>query len=309
MERRIPDYTTIIMSGGGVKGLGILGSLHFLEDKNKLRQVRRFVGTSVGAIIGYLVSIGYAPIDIMVRIHQRQIMERMMKDMNVMDLIHHGGALNFFILHEFLEDMTIDKIGHILTLGQLLREYGKELVCCTYNYHKRQCEYLNPHDHPDLPCLTALRMSSSLPFLFRPFPYNGALFIDGAILDNFPLSQIRENELTLAIRVTGMVHDDTDLDHVVDEHRPSAEDPRTSFNLMSYLLGILSIPFEHASRRHPAHVHAHVVHVPLTVPIFPLQMSMRDKFNAFSIGYETVHRYFQKSYIIPYGGGFTTPPK
>lgn len=298
------------MSGGGVKGLGLLGTLHFLEDKNKLRHIRRFIGTSVGAIIGYLVSIGYAPIEVMVKIHQKQIMECMMKEMNIMDLLHHGGALNFFLLHEFLEDLTIAKIGHVISLGQLLREYGKELVCCTYNYHTRQCEYLNPHDHPDLPCLTALRMSCSLPFLFRPFPYNKTLYIDGAILDNFPISQVKDHEVAIAIRVMGMekekdgISKPSNRDTKKDGRRGRADtssSSSSSFNLMTYLLDILSIPFEHVSkqRRHVCGV-VDTVDVPLNVPIFPLSMSMSDKFNAFSLGYETIHRYFQKSYIVPY---------
>lgn len=307
MNHSIPDYTTLVMSGGGIKGLGLLGALQFLADQNKLQRIHKFIGTSVGAIIGYLISIGYSPIEIMVNINQKQIIEKMMSGLNIMDLIHHGGALNFFTLHEFLEDLTISKVGHVLTMQQLFKEFGKHLVCCTYNYYTRECEYLDYTNNPDLPCLTALRMSSSLPFLFHPFPYDGNLYIDGAILDNFPVSQLREDDVAIAIRLG--------QDHSVPLQNKSGSKSASmhgnmkrppSFDLMTYILEIIYIPIENAHKHSTIlakHKPLDTIHIVLDVPVFRLNISMADKFNNFSYGYEAVKRYYQKSYIIPWSLG------
>lgn len=302
----IPEYTALVMSGGGVKGLGLLGALQFLADKHKLKNIQKFIGTSVGAIIGYLLSIGYSPIEIMVTINQKQIIERMVNGLNMLDLVHHGGALNFFILHEFLEDMTISKVGHVLTLRQLFDEFGKHLICCTYNYHTKESEYLDYVNHPNLPCLTALRMSSTLPFLFRPFPYEGHLYLDGAVLDNFPVSQLNEKDVAIAIRL-GQDHS-TSSNEVNKQvrkscHKNGSKRGSTTFDLMSYILEIVYIPIENGHRLSSImakHGPLDTIHVILDVPVFHFHLSMAEKFNSFSIGYETIKRYYQKSFIIPW---------
>jgi predicted acylesterase/phospholipase RssA len=93
-------------------------------------------------------------------------------------------------LQEFLEKRTVEKFQQYFTLSQLLDRTGKSLVCSTYNVTQRKMEYLSPSTHPDLPCITAIRMSSALPFLFEPFMYMNSVYIDGGVYDDFPLSQI-----------------------------------------------------------------------------------------------------------------------
>ena len=307
MNSSIPDYTTVVMSGGGIKGLGLLGALQFLADKNKLRHVKKYIGTSIGAIVGYLLSIGYSPIEIMVVINQHQIIEKMMNGLNMMDLIHHGGALNFFILHEFLEDMTIAKIGHVLTLQQLYDEFGKHLVCCTYNYNRQECEYMDYRSHPNLPCLTALRMTSSLPFLFHPFLYEGSIYLDGAVLDNFPVSQLTEEDVAIAIRLG---QDKPTVPSMTTNPFQKKGSRRQNFDLMNYILEIIYIPIENAHRYstiHAKHKPVDMINVVLDIAVFHWNISMADKFNGFSIGYETIQRYYQKPFIIPWQEPYKIP--
>lgn len=317
MKNAIPDYTTLVMSGGGIKGLGLLGALQFLADKHKLHHVHKYIGTSVGAIIGYLLSIGYSPIEIMVVINQKQIIEKMMKGLNMMDLIHHGGALNYFVLHEFLEDLTISKVGHVLTLRELYDEFGKILVCCTYNYNTKECEYLDYLKNPTLPCLTALRMSSTLPFLFHPFLYEGNLYVDGAVLDNFPVSQLDEDDVAVAIRLgqynkvsTGSSFQEKQNARMKRPKRQASSS--STFDLMSYILEIVYIPIENANRMASIlskHKPIDTIHVMLDVAVFQWNISLVDKFNNFSVGYDTIKRYYQKPFIIPWQPVYDNNPE
>lgn len=323
---RIPEYTTLVMSGGGIRGIGLLGGLQYLADRNRLHRIRKYIGTSVGSIIGYLVAIGYSPIEIMIHLNQRQLLETFVNALNVMDLIHHGGAVNFYVLHEFLEDMTIAKIGHVLTLQQLQDEFGKELVCCAYNYDRRTAEYLGPKTFPNMPCLTALRMSSTLPFVFHPFTYEGCLYLDGAMVDTFPVSQLTEEDVALAIRLgkktpregggggggtSGLVHGkgrrgggggyatasvSTKSGGGVGANR------RKPFQLLTYLLDILYIPIEHLHRlleETCRHRPCDTIRIELEMESFQWSLSMAERFDAFSMGYDTFRRYYQPNYIIP----------
>lgn len=288
----IPDYNTMVLSGGGVKGLGLLGALQFLADQNKLLKVVKYIGTSVGAIIGYLIAIGYSPIEVMVNIYQKQVIEKVMNAVNVMDLMNHGGALNFFVLQDILEDMTISKIGHLLTMEQLYNEFGKHLICCTYNQSKGVCEYLDYRNHPKLPCMIALKMSSNFPFLFHPFFYEDSTYIDGALLENFPISRLTEEDIAIGIRLGQP-----------QQHKLPTQKHKQPFDFIQHVFSILSISIEHSSRlseSHATYKPKDTVHILLDLDVFQLSMTMTDKFNAFSVGYETIKKYYQLDYIVPY---------
>jgi predicted acylesterase/phospholipase RssA len=226
--------------------------------------------------------------------------------------------MNFCLVQEFLEESTIQKVGHLLTLKQLYEEFGKHLVCSTYNYDRKECEYLDHINSPNLPCITALRMSSNLPFLFHPFTYEGSLYYDGAMLDNFPLSQLNDNDVAIAIRLA-QARDHNSVDDSKKENEHTSKEGRfrppprrkypwtsgvtSSFDFMTYVFEIMHIPMESVyklSSLNSTHKPRDIVHVFLKYPSFRWGISMTDKFNSFSIGYETMRKYFQVSFIIPY---------
>src|SRR6185295_147822 len=57
-------FTRLVLSGGGSKGLAILGALHLFHENKALDQIIEYWGTSVGSVIGLLLLIGYTPFEI-----------------------------------------------------------------------------------------------------------------------------------------------------------------------------------------------------------------------------------------------------
>jgi len=181
------EYDTIVISGGSTKGMVSLGAIQYAFDNYLLKKVKTYVGTSSGAIICYLLIIGYTPIEIMVYICTNQILESML-EFDVVSMAQGKGALSFNRLHEHLEKMTISKIGYLPTIGDLRERYNKDLICVTYNITEDMSEYMAPDTHADFPCLTALRMSANLPLIFEKYRYGNSLYVDGGICDNFPIN-------------------------------------------------------------------------------------------------------------------------
>lgn len=179
-------YDTLVLSGASAKGFLLLGAMQYAHDNYLLNKITNYIGTSAGAMICYLLAIGYTPVEIMVYICTHHLLEKIL-NFNLVAMINGGGASSFAAIHEQLEKMTIDKIGYLPTLGNLKSRFGKSLTCVTYNLTEDKTEYLNSDTHSDLPCLIALRMSSNLPFVFENFSYNGKLYIDGGIYDNFAI--------------------------------------------------------------------------------------------------------------------------
>lgn len=225
MDRFSKDYDTLVLSGGGVNGYGILGSLQYLKDNRRLDNINTYVGTSIGAIIAYLICIGCTPMDIMVYLTTKNVLKSL-NQINVISMIQGSGCCNFNSLQEHIEKVTIDKIGQYMTLKGLKDKFGKTLIVCTYNLSKSTVEYIGPDTHPDIPCLVAIRMSSNVPLIFEDFKYMGDYYTDGGVFDNFPidLPEIKDkNKIGIAIETK------------IGEYRK----PTISSNILEYIFHIL----------------------------------------------------------------------
>ena len=108
------NYDTLVLSGGSSKGIIILGALQYAYDNFLLNKVTNYIGTSIGAIICYLLAIGYTPIEIVIYICTNQLFEKI-QHFNIVAMINGVGAISFNNIYEHLEKMTIEKLGYIPT--------------------------------------------------------------------------------------------------------------------------------------------------------------------------------------------------
>lgn len=196
------DYDTLVLSGGGTKGIIMLGSLQYALDNNYLSNIKNYIGTSVGSIICYLLAIGYTPIECIIFLCTHKLIEKM-QHFNLVAMINGDGATNYNHIQESLEKMTIEKIGRYLNLKELYEKFDKKLVCTTYNQTDKKTEYISVDTYPEMPCLVAIRLSSNVPFLFNKFKYMGNYYVDGGISDNFSILHAQEISKTkvLGIRI------------------------------------------------------------------------------------------------------------
>lgn len=282
MERR-KTYNTIVLSGGATKGFGLVGSLQYLLDIQILPHIHKFVGTSIGAILSYLVCIGYSPIEIMIISCQKKIFEKMTQ-IDILNVMNGNGAVSFHIFQELLEKLTIEKIKRYITLRDLYVKYGKELICCTYNMTLQKPEYISYKTHPDLNCITALRMSANLPFIFETFCYDDYKYVDGGIADNFPIGQVEPDDLVLGVRTQKILSK--------DPNRKEEE------NVLKQFLSMLTIPIgrvEDIQMSLQQNKHVDIISIPIPSYLcFSLNLTNTEKFDLFSIGYETTKKYFMR---------------
>ena len=89
------SYDTLILSGNSTNAIVTLGALQYLSDKDFLKTVKNYLGTSSGAILSLLLLIGYQPIEILTYI----CIEKVYKDMvqfNISNMILMGKSLMSF---------------------------------------------------------------------------------------------------------------------------------------------------------------------------------------------------------------------
>ena len=196
-----PDFDTLCVGGGSIRGLCELGALHYLYTENVLtyNSLKTFIGTSAGAMIVLLLSVGYTPMEIFTQIMK---IENWMKfePLDILNIQKHGGLLDIKYIIQHLELMIKRKMHFIPTLNELHLRTGKRLVVCVVNASRKREEMMDYRTEPDLLCTEAVAMSCSMPVVFKRIEYKDCYYIDGAVTNNFPI----DYAVKVGERVLGM---------------------------------------------------------------------------------------------------------
>jgi len=181
------NFDTLVLSSGGVNCFNTLGALQYLYDKKLLSNLNTFVGSSIGTMISYLMAINIEPSKCISYFMSNQLLMKLNKPDFFFLFNKKNGIFNYEIIENTLIDITLNQGKKLMTLKELYDMYEKTLIVCTYNLTQDKLEYLNYKTHPNLPCLTAVRMGCSAPIFFGDFYYMGDFYTDGAVIDYFPI--------------------------------------------------------------------------------------------------------------------------
>lgn len=191
---------TLILSGEAINGFMTLGSLQFLLDYEvfNVKNIRKYIATSSGSMISYLLSIGYTPVELYVFLCSNDVF-RNLKDFDFMSLIKGTGCIKFTAIEQLLEILTLKKLDHIPTLKDIYDKFNVTLIFTTYNMSLQKREFLSYVNYPNMSCIKAIHMSSSIPFVFDNCSYNDNIYVDGLFTNNFPLCQLKPNDKYIGI--------------------------------------------------------------------------------------------------------------
>lgn len=186
------NFTSLVISGGAVKVIATLGCLKYFEEKHLMKNIKNFVGTSAGAVMCFFIVLGYSSFEIL------EFMKEVVKDEAFSKVLHVDeilamtstlGISDGTILIKLFQKILYKKTKNLdITFLDLAKKYGKNLVVTVSNITHEQEEYLNVDTTPDLSVIDALRMTCSIPILFTPVKWNGCVYVDGALYNNFPMS-------------------------------------------------------------------------------------------------------------------------
>lgn len=192
-------FDKIILSGGSTRGYYQLGCLYKHEDD--IKDVKKYVGTSVGGLICLMLSCGYTILDIFKLSLNAKCKLPEGKELikAAHNFVMEGGILkeNPYIVE--LENVIHKKYGYIPTMKQLYDITKKELTLVSACVTNHSVMYIDYKSHPDMLCTVAANMSARIPILFTPILYEGHLYVDGGLCDHFPIYKAEENERVLAI--------------------------------------------------------------------------------------------------------------
>src|SRR5687767_11749342 len=101
--------TTLVLSGGGIKGFTHLGALYYLSNVYLLEDIKSYYGTSIGAIICFLLIIGYTPISIISYLCKKKIIHE--EYIDILNFTKDKGLYNWNIIGDVLIEMTLYKLN------------------------------------------------------------------------------------------------------------------------------------------------------------------------------------------------------
>ena len=200
----------LALSGGGIRGIAHAGVLRALEDNNIKIDV--IGGTSAGGIIAALYAIGYSPYYIYI------LFKRYAKDIATINngIIMSGiraytmyRKVNYYGSNsgELLEktfDQLADKKG-IKKIKDITMPIAIPTVDIAevkkYVFTNNKPKRKNSNYIEDINIGKAIRATSCFPGVFNPVKYKNHMFLDGGILDNVPIEEVRKQGATKVIAV------------------------------------------------------------------------------------------------------------
>jgi len=157
----------IVLSGGGIRGIAHLGVLKALINAGI--KISHISGTSAGSIVGAFYASGIDPEEGL-EIFMRTKLLRFIRPAGSLGLVsieHTSTLLKNFFPEDRIEDLKIP-----LTIAATNFSEGKIV------YFKKG------------PLIKSIQASCCIPGIFRPITIDGQLYVDGGILNNFPVEPL-----------------------------------------------------------------------------------------------------------------------
>lgn len=179
----------IVLSGGGVYGVMFLGALDTYRG-NIQGDITLYAGTSSGAIIATLLSVGYKCTEIMNEIkHHLPIIQTDSIDFS--NLFERFGLFTNDKLMGLIKSMILKKRPNIPTFLELYETLHVDLIITGTNLSRQAATYFQRIDTPNMRITDALEISICIPLVFPFVKYNKDIYVDGMLIDNFPVAYAR----------------------------------------------------------------------------------------------------------------------
>lgn len=217
----------LALSGGGAKSMAHIGVLRELERHNIRPDY--ITGTSMGAIIAAMYSVGYSPDQIeslLLRVNWEALLDNTIPR-------YHLPYLDRKSSDQYTVTLNVDTTGIQLpdalnsgqyvsaTLAYLFQEVRLDTMFSEYNIPfacvgtDLTTGEMVVYEHGDLPEI--LRGSSAFPSIFSPFEVNGRLIVDGGIRNNIPIILLKDAgmDFIIASDAQAALHTQDELTDVI----------------------------------------------------------------------------------------------
>jgi NTE family protein len=186
--------TGLILSGGGARGFAHAGILKALNESGIYPDV--ISGVSAGAIVGALYADGHTPDQIFEIFSSEKSFFKYVKP----KMPGKGIFKTVGLKENLAENLT----------AVTFEELKLPLYVAATNIHKGEITYFNTGK-----ILDKVLASAAIPVLFEPVEIDGNLYVDGGVLDNFPVTPIVKECRELIGISLNPIHPEDNFNHLI----------------------------------------------------------------------------------------------
>ena len=207
----------IVLSGGGINSLSFLGAFKAIDESDILDEINTYVGTSAGSMISALLIAGFKH-DEIYNFCLKFDFSKTDTEFNITNLFEKFGANDGNKVMYVFNRLLLEKgFNSDTTLKSFYEKTKKKLIICATCVNECKVYYFDYINYPDLELWKAIRMSISIPLLFEPYKFEDKLFVDGGVVDNFPIQLLKDSlDETLGLSIIGndFFNNETEIDDI-----------------------------------------------------------------------------------------------
>jgi hypothetical protein len=181
------NYRAITFCRPGEAGIvPLVGALWAAENNGLLSEVVAWICPSTTSLISIMSICGYKCIEIMAILSG--VPELLLPPIPFKNPVSLGNSIDS-LKNKFYE-LIKNKLNKIPTLQELQDDYETIVVTVGFTLEKQETEYINASTYPEMSLVDFLCISFSTPGIFRPYKYEHNNWIDGSIIECFPVGSI-----------------------------------------------------------------------------------------------------------------------
>lgn len=266
------EFKRLVISGGGPRGLALLGALHYFDECKCLDTVEEYWGTSVGSLISLLLSIGYSPFD---AFHQIFVLQNLadISKINFQETISSAAICPIDVIGDKVRFFLREKLGadwEDPTFTELYAHTGKKIHIMGANTTTMRGECFSVDTTPDMKLTDAIEISCDLPYIFTKKEHNGSIYVDGSFINAYPID-LADNgtDPTLGVCVFG--------------------DLEQNNSHIGWLYRLMYMPIRELHRERLSRISRAIYHIELNIngiSIIELSPNPKKKLELFTQGYQ-----------------------
>lgn len=196
-EQNKKKITEMCLAGACNRGIVYIGAFKKFEEENIL-DLQKVVAVSIGSFIILCFIIGYSANEMF-----KEIVETDIGSFKDITFSEPASVLKGETFRVWISNVISKKVSSDITFLELYEKTKVDFTVisvCVYagsDAFKEGIVHLNYKTAPDMPVVLAINSSMTVPLVFPPIIYKDCHFIDGGVLENFPITSLSLNAVGL----------------------------------------------------------------------------------------------------------------
>lgn len=231
------NITHLIFSGNALNSLNLLGVLRYIYFNKLEGNIKNVAGVSMGSLfcLAFALKIPFDELEIIIKETIEDFDNTHIKKSEFKNLFIKNGidkTINY--MKKFKEYVKNKYDQDDMTFIELSKKTGINLYVCSFNINICENFTFNINDTPNVSIFNAVASSMTIPFLSQPILIDGYYYIDGGILNNFPIEIFKDVPIENILGVT----------YLIEKYKKNIIPKDTTISFYNFIIQIINIFFK-----------------------------------------------------------------